>query len=255
MKKVISVMLLAALAVMTAGCAKKSESKDDNVLRVGMEGTYAPYTYHDDNGNLTGYEVDVANAIGEKLGMKVEFVETEWDAMFEALEAGNFDVAMNQITITDARKESYDFSTPYIFSKPVLIVASDNTDINGFDDVKGKRAAEGLTSNFNQIAQDYGATIVGQDEFALAMQCLISDEADCVINDELTYGYWLAVKGDKESTKIVAEMDDVSESAVCIEKGNEELLNKINGAIEELLADGTISEISEKYFAMDISSK
>lgn len=255
MKKVISVMLLAALAVMTAGCAKKSESKDDNVLRVGMEGTYAPYTYHDDNGNLTGYEVDVANAIGEKLGMKVEFVETEWDAMFEALEAGNFDVAMNQITITDARKESYDFSTPYIFSKPVLIVASDNTDINGFDDVKGKRAAEGLTSNFNQIAQDYGATIVGQDEFALAMQCLISDEADCVINDELTYGYWLAVKGDTESTKIVAEMDDVSESAVCIEKGNEELLNKINGAIEELLADGTISEISEKYFAMDISSK
>lgn len=255
MKKMISVMLLAALAVLTIGCAKKEEAKDDNVLRVGMEGTYAPYTYHDDSGNLTGFEVDVANAIGEKLGMKVEFVETKWDSMFQALEAGNFDVVMNQVTITDERKEAYDFSTPYVYTKPVLIVTSDNTEIQSFDDVKGKKAAEGLTSNFNEIAQSYGATIVGQDEFALAMQALISGEADLVINDELTYGYWLTVKGDTESTKIVAETDDVSASGVCILKGNEELLNKINGAIEELLAEGTISEISEKYFAMDITSE
>lgn len=255
MRKAITTLLVAALAVSVSGCAKKDETKDGNVLRVGMEGTYAPYTYHGENGDLTGYEVDVANAIGEKLGMKVEFVETEWDAMFEALDAGNFDVVMNQVTINDKRKEAYDFSTPYIYSKPILIVASDNTDIKSFDDVNGKKAAEGLTSNFNQIAQSYGATIVGQDEFALAMQCLISGEADCVINDELTYSYWLTVKGDTESTKIVAETDDVSESAVCIKKGNAELLNKINGAIEELLADGTISEISQKYFSTDISSK
>lgn len=255
MRKVIATLFIAALAVSVSGCAKKDETKDENVLRVGMEGTYAPYTYHDDNGDLTGYEVDVANAIGEKLGMKVEFVETKWDAMFEALDAGNFDVVMNQVTINDERKEVYDFSTPYIYSKPVLIVTADNTDIKGFDDVKGKRAAEGLTSNFNQIAQDYGATIVGQDEFALAMQCLISGEADCVINDELTYSYWSTVKGDTESTKIVAETDDVSESAVCLKKGNDELLDKINGAIEELLAEGTISEISQKYFSSDISSK
>ena len=262
-KRFTALLLAAVTAFALVGCgeAKADNSSaadtenDKKVLKVGMEGTYAPYTYHDDNGELVGYEVDVANAIGEKIGYDVEFVETEWDSMFEALDAGNFDVVMNQVTITDERTEKYDFSTPYIYSKPVLIVAADNTDITSFEDLSGKKAAEGLTSNFNQIAQDYGAEIIGQDKFALAMECVISGEADCAINDELTYAYWKTVKGDTTSTKIVAESDDVNSSAIVTEKGNEELLAKINKAIEELLADGTIAEISDKYFSMDISTK
>lgn len=251
-KKLTAVLLALAMATGMMACGGSKES-DEKVLRVGMEGTYAPYTYHDEDGNLVGYEVDVANAIADKIGYKVEFVETEWDSMFEALDAGNFDVVMNQVTVTDERKEKYDFSTPYIYTKPVLIVAADNTDINSFEDIAGKKAAEGLTSNFNQIAQDYGAEIVGQDEFALAMECVLSGEADCAINDELTYGYWQTVKGDTTSTKIVAESDDVTCSAVVMKKGNDELLDLINGALDELLADGTIAEISEKYFSTDIS--
>lgn len=255
-KKIAAVLLAGAMALSVAACGdtKNDTASDDaKVLKVGMEGTFAPYTYHDDDGTLTGYEVDVANAIGEKIGYKVEFVETEWDSMFEALDAGNFDVVMNQVAITDERTEIYDFSTPYIYTKPVLIVAADNTDINSFEDIAGKKAAEGLTSNFNQIAQGYGAEIVGQDEFALAMECVLSGEADCAINDELTYAYWQTVKGDTSSTKIVAESDDVSASAVVMKQGNDELLGLIDGAIEELLEDGTIEEISEKYFSTDIS--
>ena len=218
-----------------------------------MEGTYAPYTYHDEDGTLTGFEVDMANAIGEKMGYDVQFVETEWDSITAALDAGNFDAVMNQVTITDERKEKYDFSTPYIYTRPVLIVAADNTDITSFDDLSGKKAAEGLTSNFNEIAQGYGAEIVGQDKFALAMECVLSGEADCAINDELTYAYWKQQKGGEESTKIVAESDDVNASAVMLKKGNDELLEKINSAMDELLADGTVKEISEKYFGMDVS--
>ena len=116
----------------------------------------------------------MANAIGEKMGYDVQFVETEWDSITAALDAGNFDVVMNQVTITDERKEKFDFSTPYIYSKPVLIVAADNTDINSFEDINGKKAAEGLTSNFSDIARSYGAEIVGQDKFALAMECVLS---------------------------------------------------------------------------------
>ena len=274
MKKRIVAVILAVVTVFgMAGCGTKSSagsqnagnsasatekttkgSTSDKVLRVGMEGTYAPYTYHDTNGDLTGYEVDVANAIGKKIGYKVEFVETKWDSMFEALDAGNFDVVMNQVTITDERKAKYAFSTPYVFSKPVLIVSSKNNDIKTFQDVKGKKAAEGLTSNFNQIAKSYGAEIVGQDEFSLAMECVLSGEADCAINDQLTYAYWKHVKDDKD-TKIVAESNDVSQSAIVMKKGNDELLNKINDAISELLKDGTISSISQKYFSMDISKK
>ena len=89
------------------------DSAEKPVLTVGMEGTYAPYTYHDENGTLTGFEVDMANAIGEKMGYDVQFVETEWDSITAALDAGNFDVVMNQVTITDERKEKFDFSTPY----------------------------------------------------------------------------------------------------------------------------------------------
>lgn len=273
-KRIMAVLLVAVTVVGMAGCGTKNSSaqnaeksaaatesattkgsSNDKVLRVGMEGTYAPYTYHDTDGNLTGYEVDVAKAIGEKIGYKVEFVETKWDSMFEALDAGNFDVVMNQVTITDERKAKYDFSTPYVYSKPVLIVAADNKDIKSFNDVKGKKAAEGLTSNFNQIAQSYGAEIVGQDEFSLAMECVLSGEADCAINDELTYAYWKHVKGDKDTTKIVAESDDVSQSAIVTKKGNDELLSKINDAISGLLKDGTISSISQKYFSIDISKK
>ncbi len=167
-KKVISILLTAVLATGMAACGSNSntagnsanntadnaqntaetstestgsaDSAEKPVLTVGMEGTYAPYTYHDENGTLTGFEVDMANAIGEKMGYDVQFVETEWDSITAALDAGNFDVVMNQVTITDERKEKLDFSTPYIYSKPVLIVAADNTDINSFEDINGKKS-------------------------------------------------------------------------------------------------------------------
>ena len=275
-KKVIAVLLTAAMAVGMTACgsaesgstaadssaastesasteAASSDNGEEKVLRVGMEGTFAPYTYHDENGTLTGFEVDMANAIGEKMGYKVELVETEWDSMVTALDAGNFDVIMNQVTITDERTEKYDFTTPYIYTKPVLIVKADNEDIKSFEDINGKKAAEGLTSNFNEIAQSYGAEIVGQDKFALAMECVLSGEADCAINDELTYAYWKTQKQDTTSTKIVAESDDVNASAAMVKKGREDLVEQMDKAIEELIADGTAAEISEKYFGMDVT--
>ena len=186
MKKIIGVILsIAIIAVL--GISAVAEG---NVLKVGMEGTYAPYTYHDDTGALTGFEVDVATAIGEKIGYKGEFVEGAWDSLFPALDAGTIDVIMNQVTITDARLETYDFSTPYVYTRPVLIVAANNDEIKAFEDLAGKKAAEGLTSNYNQIAQSYGAQIVGQDVFALAVELVKGGEADAVVNDELTYAYW-----------------------------------------------------------------
>lgn len=251
MKKIIAVILsIAIIAVLGI-----SAVAEENVLKVGMEGTYAPYTYHDDTGALTGFEVDVATAIGEKIGYKVEFVEGAWDSLFPALDAGTIDVIMNQVTITEARLETYDFSTPYVYTRPVLIVAADNEDITTFDDLAGKKAAEGLTSNYNAIAQSYGAEIIGQDVFALAVELVKGGEADAVVNDELTYAYWQVTTGDFDSTKIAAKSEDATSSAVVILKGRDELRDAISGAIDELLADGTIAEISQKYFSIDVSQK
>ena len=249
MKKIIGVILsIAIIAVL--GISAVAEG---NVLKVGMEGTYAPYPYHDDTGALTGFEVDVATAIGEKIGYEVEFVEGAWDSLFPALDAGTIDVIMNQVTITEARLETYDFSTPYVYTRPVLIVAADNEDITTFDDLAGKKAAEGLTSNYNAIAQSYGAEIIGQDVFALAVELVKGGEADAVVNDELTYAYWQVITGDFDSTKIAAKSEDATSSAVVILKGRDELRDAISGAIDELLADGTIAEISQKYFSIDVS--
>ena len=251
MKKIIGVILsIAIIAVL--GISAVAEG---NVLKVGMEGTYAPYTYHDDTGALTGFEVDVATAIGEKIGYEVEFVEGAWDSLFPALDTGTIDVIMNQVTITEARLETYDFSTPYVYTRPVLIVAADNEDITTFDDLAGKKAAEGLTSNYNAIAQSYGAEIIGQDVFALAVELVKGGEADAVVNDELTYAYWQVTTGDFDSTKIAAKSEDATSSAVVILKGRDELRDAISGAIDELLADGTIAEISQKYFSIDVSQK
>ena len=251
MKKIITVILsIAIIAVLGI-----SAVAEENVLKVGMEGTYAPYTYHDDAGALTGFEVDVATAIGEKIGYQVEFVEGAWDSLFPALDAGTIDVIMNQVTITEARLETYDFSTPYVYTRPVLIVAADNEDITTFEDLAGKKAAEGLTSNYNAIAQSYGAEIIGQDVFALAVELVKGGEADAVVNDELTYAYWQVTTGDFDSTKIAAKSEDATSSAVVILKGRDELRDAISGAIDELLADGTIAGISQKYFSIDVSQK
>lgn len=251
MKRMI-VLILATALIASFGLSAVAEEK---VLKVGMEGTYAPYTYHDDSGALTGFEVDVANAIGEKIGYEVEFVECAWDSLFPALDAGTIDVIMNQVTITDARLETYDFSTPYVYTRPVLIVAADNDEITSFEDLSGKKAAEALTSNYGELAKSYGAEIIGQDVFALAVELVKGGEADAVVNDELTYAYWQVTTGDFDSTKIAAESDDATSSAVVIQKGRDELRDAISGAIDELLSDGTIAEISQKYFSIDVSQK
>ena len=252
MKKAFLLILVAALVASFFSVAMAEEEK---VIVVGMEGTYAPYTYYSEEGELTGFEVDVANAIGEKIGYKVEFAPGAWDSLFPALDGGTIDVIMNQVTITEARLEAYDFSTPYIYTRPILIVAADNEEITSFEDIDGKKAAEGLTSNYNEIARSYGAEIVGQDIFALQMELVKSGEADCCVQDELTYAYWLATVGDDGSTKVVARSEEATSSAVVILQGREELRDAISEAIDELLEEGVIAEISEKYFSMDVTQE
>lgn len=260
-RKTVKVLAAAAAlgTVVSAGFTVSAEETEvdpavaDKKFVVGLEGTYAPYCYHGDDGELIGFEVDVAKAIAEKIGYEVEFAEIKWDSMFEALDAGTIDVVMNQVTITDERKEKYDFTTPYVYTQPVLIVKSDNEDVKSFDDIKGLKAAEGLTSNYNQIARDYGAEIVGQDEIALALQCVLNGEADVVVNDFLTYSYWTAQTGDTTSLKVADTLDDVASSAIVINKGRDELRDALSEAIDELLEEGKISEISETYFNTDVS--
>ena len=126
------------------------------VLVIGTEGTYAPNSYHDEDGNLTGFDVEVARAIAGKLGVEAQFVEAEWDSLFASMDSGRVDVVINEVEYSEARAEKYDFSAPYTYVHGALLVAEDNGDITSFDDLKGKKAAQNLTSSWGQLAESYG---------------------------------------------------------------------------------------------------
>lgn len=228
------------------------EVKTAGVLRVGTEGTYAPFTFHDDSGALVGFDVEIAQEIAKRIGVKAQFVEGPWDGLIAGVDANRYDVVINEVGITDARKQKYDFSDPYIASKAVLIVKGDNTTITSFADLKGKKAAQTLTSNFGKLAQDSGAELVGTEGFDQSIALVLQGRADATINDSLSF-YDFKKHQPDANVKIAATQENADHSGVLLAKGKPELLAAINKAIADLKADGTYAKISEKYFGTDVS--
>jgi cystine transport system permease protein len=222
-------------------------------IKVGTEGVYPPFSYHGGTGTgLTGYDIDVMNAIGKHLGVKVEYVETPFDSMFAALEAGRFDVVANQITFNEERNARYDLSDPYVETTGVLVVRKDEKGITKLADLKGKRAAENITSNWAEVAKGAGATIVGVDEMALAIDNLEQGRVDALVNDKLAIRNYLRTKPDA-GIKVVAETNDVSKSVLAARKGSG-YLPQLNKAIADLKADGTLDKIYAKYFGAAVTT-
>ena len=222
------------------------------VLKVGTEGTYAPFTYHDESGKLTGFDVEIAEAIASKLGDKAQFIEGKWDGLIAGLDANRYDTVINQVGITDARKQKYDFSEPYIASKAVLIVRDGDDSIKSFADLKGKKAAQSLTSNFGKLATEAGAELVGTDGFDQSIQLVLTKRADATINDSLSFLDFKKHKPDAP-VKIVAQQENADYSGIIIRKGEPELLEAINKALADIKADGTYKKIADKYFGQDVS--
>ncbi|KGP72081.1 amino acid ABC transporter substrate-binding protein [Pontibacillus yanchengensis] len=229
--------------------------KEEGVLRVGTEGTYPPYTFHDENDKLTGYDVEVAREVGKRLDLEVKFMETKWDSMFAGLNSKRFDMIANQVGIKPEREEKYDFSTPYTISTAVLVAKKGNDNITSFEDLEGATAAQSLTSNFADIAKEYGAEVTGVEGFNPAMQLLASGRADATVNDRLSVLDFIKEKGDNAQVEIVDRQDEASESAMMFRKGNDKLVEAVNGALKEMKEDGTLSEISKEWFGEDVSTK
>jgi L-cystine transport system substrate-binding protein len=229
------------------------EVTDAGVLTIGTEGTYSPFSFHEGgNGDLTGYDVEIAEAVADQLGVEAEFKETQFDGIFAGLEAGRFDMIANQISINPTRQEKYEMSEPYTVSPGVLIVTDATTDITSFDDLAGKTTAQSLTSNWYELAEKSGAKVEAVEGFAQAVQLLQQGRVDATINDELTLLDYQKQQGAAGLT-IAAETDDPSRSAFALRKGSTELLDAVNGALATLRQDGTLASISEKYFGEDVS--
>jgi len=219
----------------------------------GTEGTYRPFSYHEDgSGDLAGYDVEIAQAVAKKLGVKAKFEETQWDAIFAGLEAGRFDAISNQVSITDERKKDYLFSEPYTVSHGVIVTLDTNTDIASFDDLSGKTTAQSLTSNWYTLAQDSGAQVEGVEGWAQAVALVEQGRVDATINDELTWFDYKTTEG-ANGLKVAATTDDSSQQAFAFAKGSDTLVDAVDGALDDLRADGTLAKISDKYFGADVT--
>lgn len=221
---------------------------------IGTEGTYSPNSYHDENGDLVGFDVEVARKIAEKLGVEAEFMEAEWDSLFAAMDSGRIDTVINEVEYSDERALKYDFSQPYTYIHGALMVKVDNEDITGFEDLDGKKAAQNLTSSWGTMAEEYGAELVGVDAVSQCVDLLLSGRADATLNVETAFADYLKSHPDAD-VKIVAWTDSASSSCVPVKKGNEELLKAIDAALEELRESGELTELSEKYFGMDVTKE
>ena len=203
-----------------------------------------------------GYDVEVGKAIAEKLGVKATFVEGEWDGLLAGVEAGRYDMVINGVDITDSRKETYDFSAPYAYIRTALVVKSDNDTITSFEDLKGKTTANSIGSTYMELAEQYGATCSGVDTLDETIQMVLQGRADATLNADVSFYDYLNQHPDA-AIKIVAEADDANEVAIPMQKGDASaaLRQAVDKAIEELRSEGTLSELSNKYFGADISSK
>ncbi|WP_308798713.1 amino acid ABC transporter substrate-binding protein [Agromyces silvae] len=237
----------------TTGAGGEYGLVSDGTLTVATEGTYRPFSYHDEgSGDLVGYDVEVAEAVAEKLGLDIEFQETQWDAIFAGLEAGRFDVIANQVSINPEREKSYLFSTPYTVSPGVIVVNEGDDSISSFADLEGKTTAQSLTSNWYELAQESGANVEAVEGWAQAVALLQQGRVDATINDQLTYLDYVNTNG-QSGLEVAAETDEASESAFALTKDKEALRAAIDDALAELRDEGVLAELGEKYFGADVS--
>ncbi|EOH94168.1 transporter substrate-binding domain-containing protein [Enterococcus pallens] len=260
MKKLITAALLLTMLVLS-GCSNNSANstdssgnEDSKVLRIGTEGSYRPFSYRNDDDQLVGYDVEVAEAVAKQMGYTAEFHEAPWDSMLAAFDAGRTDVIFNQVSITDERKEKYHFSEPYSVAHIALIVNEENNTIKDFSDLSGKSVAQTITSNFARMAEEeYGATIASVETFNNSFDLVMSERADATLNDDVIFYDYMNQQPDTP-LKIAAISEEGLPAAALLHKNDDDLLEQVNQALKELQADGTLKEISEKYFNRDITN-
>ena len=258
----LSVTIALATALLLTSCGGgsndaggSSASGSGDVLRVATEGTYAPFSFHDPSSNqLTGYDVEVAKAVGANLGKKVQFSETQFDSIFAGLESNRYDVIANQVTITPERQAKYLFSAPYTVSFGVIVTRADDDSVHSLADVKGKRSAQSTTSSFAEVATKAGAQVEPVEGFTQAITLLKQKRVDVTINDNLALLEYQKTTGDKD-VKIAAKIDPPSKQALVFRKNEADLQTQVDGALKALRADGTLARISEKYFGEDVSGE
>ncbi|EYS91846.1 cysteine ABC transporter substrate-binding protein [Cupriavidus sp. SK-4] len=249
---------IATLLIVTAPAVHAEDLLDSvkvsGVLKVGMEGTYPPFGYRNGDGQLDGFDVAVAKAVADKMGLKVQFITTEWSGIIAGLQAGKFDVIVNQVGITPARRQALDFTQPYVYSAvQVLQRNNDRREFNSLEELKGKSVGVTLGSNYAELAKSVPGILVqtypGTSE---NLRDLAAGRIDAALNDRLMLPY--LIKNSKMPLRTGALLAGTKlEMGIPFRKGNPKFAKAIDDALNALQQDGTLRKLSIQWLGTDAS--
>ncbi len=231
-----------------------AEIQDRGEMTFATEGTWSPWTFHDEDDELTGFDIEVARAVAAELGAEASFAEGEWDGLLAGLDSGRFDTMANGVSVTPDREEQYDFTEPYAYNR-IVVITMEDSDIASMEDLDGRQTANTLGSSYAALAESHGATNTGVDDFNQTIELLEQGRIDATLNDEVVFQDYMNAHPDAP-LKVAAVNDEPTRIAFPLRKGDEtaSLREAMNGAIEVLRADGTLADLSIEFFGIDITS-
>lgn len=249
MKKIIALILVCMMAtVVFAGCGQDKNDGEKTTLTMATNATFPPYEFHE-NGEIVGIDAEIAKAIADKLGMELKIEDMEFDSIITSVQSGKSDMGMAGLTVTEDRKVNVDFSDSYATGVQVVIVKEDS-DISSIDDLNGKKiGVQTATTGDIYAGDDYGDENVERySKGTDAVSALVSGKIDCVIIDNEPAKEFVKAN---EGLKILDTEYVTEDYAICFAKNNTELKDKVNGALKELIADGTVKKIVDKYITAE----
>lgn len=264
-KKIAAVLMTAVMAAAVfAGCGQKQETaansleaiKKAGVIKIGMDAGYAPFEFVDKDNKTVGFDVDLGNKIAEKLGVKAEFVNQDFNGIVLALTSDKFDIILSALSVTEERKKEIAFAGPYLKSAQVVITAA-GSDINSVADLQGKTVGVQLGSTGEVAAQKLEGLkeVKSYSMVPDELMDLSNGRIDAVIVDKPVGGYYVNESANKEAYKTLDEVLTEEEIGIGIEKDEAELTAEIQKVYDGLVADGTMSELSMKWFGYDAYTK
>ena len=256
MKKFLSFIIILVLALSLTGAFAEDlldQIRSRGTLVIATEGNWSPWTYHDESGELVGLDVEIGKLIAEGLGVTAEFQETDWDSILAGVDSGRFDIACNGVGYTEKRAEKYSFSTPYVYTHKVLVVASDNEDIKTIEDLKGRTTANSPSSTYAQLAEEQGATVTYVSTLGETIELLRYGRVDATINAQVSIEDYLKQHPDANIKIVQVLPGDPVAYPVRKAAETDTLIAAIDEILENTRRDGTLSEISLKYFGLDLT--
>jgi cystine transport system substrate-binding protein len=242
-----------------AGLADKAGQVDPprtrGTLRIALEGTYPPFNFTDPaSGQLTGHDVDVARAVATRMGLEPQFVLTEWSAILPAVRAGRVDVAISQVIITPQRAKAFDFSAPYCYSQPQLIVRkNERASYRTLADLKGRTLGVRQNSVFEEQARAVpGIRIKRYPAVPENLQDLAFGRIDALLDDSLLMQY--LIRKTQLPLKAGARIGAPEPVGIALRKGRPAFRLAIDKALREARSDGTLRALSLKWFGQDAGS-